>query len=976
MTLADPHLHFAAGRWHQDLDAAHRVPGGGCHWFGSPSFVGVQRCNSGNFQTGLSGMRRSASAGCLVSDVRSGDPKGMGLQSAVSCGRFPVLAPLACLQSSPAFANPVTQGGGPFGLPPDISGNSLAVPGLGPWQPAGACATGWGPCASPSAVTRSPLSNSCRPTALPVPFTGARGPLTPDALKFGRDGRCQSIPSFSDHDIVTLMEATRASLAPPPACASSVSTSGEVLQLPVQSSLSTQPPADTACMGYPNGVEVRFADFSSSATAAGLNQPFLERMADVLERGELARIAVDVYNMNDRQKRGYLAWSGGEIFDFVAQVFQHFEFSAPSEAQIYEVYTKFDTRRDMLLEEDKCHCLVDAMFRAILTANRRRRGLSRAFFNSPSSFPPGDTGDVLCHARAETRRLQRELAELRMIEACGGIPPRTRSASPSAQPVEVQVVQLGKVRSRRSSFADAVVADLPLNSCEESPAVCSSSSAGKDTLSRVELSTVSLAATGGHSEHEMHPLEQSFPRQVDARKHARASDQCLVTAHSPPYSTDHSCIGGGKEPTQEPSRVSDIRSDGSPVQRSPTLVTQLVQTDDVPMSLESTSNAGATASDDRFSQPDDTSTFDCNMFPPRWPQPKLVRAHAENRRLERELMSLRTVARQQCREAQWLQEVSAKATASSRKSGGSAPPGSRQRLHNEQSFPFERECKADLRRCGDLHEQSDAASSRSSEKRTRRDPKDQRHRTGDQKRLDVEVPSSRRPPGTQGRSTHGSKHRSGSVSSFPSSAVLGTAKETSAQRRSFSEQNFHAHGGLQRGGASQSVTDLSDRTGPHTSSDDWAGRSRSSGHAVAAGQDQRDKAQRNSWSTSPPNSLANDEMQIAGFPQPPTDQGAPVKKNVLDSISLGDRSTFLSDLGVTMPSTPVLDNQRLRWELSGLQKLARKQRLENGEVDVGDVGDIAVQENRRLRRELDGLRGLAHTQRSEYVIPRVSSSHQ
>lgn len=161
------------------------------------------------------------------------------------------------------------------------------------------------------------------------------------------------------------------------------------------------------------------------------NSQSRSRIFGAIESGMHVRTAMQVFRECDRDGCGFLTWSNGQIRDFVMTVFIQLSLVPPAEMQTYAAHTLFDMNRSMCLSACDCLCLVDVMLRAISLVDGHQVDqvpqVPRARPRSRS--PPGPTvasvpravsspvAEELAQAQAETERLRQELEELKAAEA-------------------------------------------------------------------------------------------------------------------------------------------------------------------------------------------------------------------------------------------------------------------------------------------------------------------------------------------------------------------------------------------------------------------------------------------------------------------------------------------------------------------------------------------------------------------------------
>lgn len=117
---------------------------------------------------------------------------------------------------------------------------------------------------------------------------------------------------------------------------------------------------------YPCGTRVDFQETANAfAPIAASNQPHRSRVIAAIESGELLRQTLRVYMACDKDGNGFLSWNNGEIQAFISTLFQLQGLNPPDVYQMYQLYLKFDTDKDTVLDSRECLCLVDALFRSI-----------------------------------------------------------------------------------------------------------------------------------------------------------------------------------------------------------------------------------------------------------------------------------------------------------------------------------------------------------------------------------------------------------------------------------------------------------------------------------------------------------------------------------------------------------------------------------------------------------------------------------
>lgn len=81
-----------------------------------------------------------------------------------------------------------------------------------------------------------------------------------------------------------------------------------------------------------------------------------------------------LFHLCDKDHNGLLTWSDGEICNFIAVVFGQHGLPSPAEAEMYELYQKYDADQSGSLDAMECIKLVNALF--------------GAFDGSPTTLPP------------------------------------------------------------------------------------------------------------------------------------------------------------------------------------------------------------------------------------------------------------------------------------------------------------------------------------------------------------------------------------------------------------------------------------------------------------------------------------------------------------------------------------------------------------------------------------------------------------
>eukprot|EP00931_Biecheleriopsis_adriatica_P059710 TRINITY_DN35787_c0_g1_i1.p1 TRINITY_DN35787_c0_g1~~TRINITY_DN35787_c0_g1_i1.p1 ORF type:complete len:1431 (+),score=296.21 TRINITY_DN35787_c0_g1_i1:374-4294(+) len=122
-------------------------------------------------------------------------------------------------------------------------------------------------------------------------------------------------------------------------------------------------------VSYPCGTEITFSDLIPRlAQLLAANEKNLDRLRESLQPGHFLKTALQIYSSFDCSGAGCLAWSRGQLRDFVCAVFRDCGLEPPSEALVYEVYTYFDPDRHMSLDAQRCLCLADALARTLQAA--------------------------------------------------------------------------------------------------------------------------------------------------------------------------------------------------------------------------------------------------------------------------------------------------------------------------------------------------------------------------------------------------------------------------------------------------------------------------------------------------------------------------------------------------------------------------------------------------------------------------------
>jgi len=127
--------------------------------------------------------------------------------------------------------------------------------------------------------------------------------------------------------------------------------------------------AKAASVNYPGGLRLHFADYLPAFQAAGqANLTSRDRLLQTLLDPSLPQRLFQLYCSWDRENNGFLTWARGEIRDFSLAAFRQYALTPPSEAQVYQLYMRFDLDRNMYLDARECLCLVDALLRAVFCA--------------------------------------------------------------------------------------------------------------------------------------------------------------------------------------------------------------------------------------------------------------------------------------------------------------------------------------------------------------------------------------------------------------------------------------------------------------------------------------------------------------------------------------------------------------------------------------------------------------------------------
>jgi len=177
---------------------------------------------------------------------------------------------------------------------------------------------------------------------------------------------------------------------------------------------------------YPNGTKVDFTELAPVLRAVAVaNSQSTARMLQAIESGSHVRTALQVFRECDADGCGFLTWSNGGIRDFVMAVFTQLGLVPPAEMQTYAAHTLFDMNRTMCLSACDCLCLTDTLLRAIflfssedaptMQAEPAAKVRSSGSKRSPRIVVP--VAEELAEAQAETERLRQELEELQAAEA-------------------------------------------------------------------------------------------------------------------------------------------------------------------------------------------------------------------------------------------------------------------------------------------------------------------------------------------------------------------------------------------------------------------------------------------------------------------------------------------------------------------------------------------------------------------------------
>jgi len=182
---------------------------------------------------------------------------------------------------------------------------------------------------------------------------------------------------------------------------------------------------------YPSGVNIDFSELAPVMRVVAIaNSQSRSRITGAIDSGMHVRTAMQVFRECDRDGCGFLTWSNGQIRDFVMTVFIQLGLVPPAEMQTYAAHTLFDMNRSMCLSACDCLCLVDALLRAISLVDAlqvdqvpcaRPRSQSPPRGRVAAASVPGSVSspvaEELAQAQAETERLRQELEELKAAEA-------------------------------------------------------------------------------------------------------------------------------------------------------------------------------------------------------------------------------------------------------------------------------------------------------------------------------------------------------------------------------------------------------------------------------------------------------------------------------------------------------------------------------------------------------------------------------
>jgi len=155
-------------------------------------------------------------------------------------------------------------------------------------------------------------------------------------------------------------------------------------------------PVSASQVTYPCGVSVdlmQLSDACSASPSPGGNDanapgtPVELRYAQIawaLENGHFAQEALSAYGAFDPEMRGFLAWGGGAVQEFVAAVFRANQLPPPPEAQVVRAYMLFTNGAlGAPLDARECLCLVDALVRSKLVRSREIIGVPPSHCGSP-----------------------------------------------------------------------------------------------------------------------------------------------------------------------------------------------------------------------------------------------------------------------------------------------------------------------------------------------------------------------------------------------------------------------------------------------------------------------------------------------------------------------------------------------------------------------------------------------------------------
>eukprot|EP00435_Cladocopium_sp_Y103_P022698 s3587_g5.t1 len=193
-----------------------------------------------------------------------------------------------------------------------------------------------------------------------------------------------------------------------------------------------RPQSNAQRLTYPSGVTIDFSELAPVMRVVAIaNSQSRSRIFGAIESGMHVRTAMQVFRECDRDGCGFLTWSNGQIRDFVMTVFIQLSLVPPAEMQTYAAHTLFDMNRSMCLSACDCLCLVDVMLRAIslvdghqvdqVSRTRPRSRSPPSAMPTVASVPRGavssPVAEELAQAQAETERLRQELEELKAAEA-------------------------------------------------------------------------------------------------------------------------------------------------------------------------------------------------------------------------------------------------------------------------------------------------------------------------------------------------------------------------------------------------------------------------------------------------------------------------------------------------------------------------------------------------------------------------------